>query len=48
MQQNNLLGLCAVPPMGRGTLLFSYIRRLGPFLGVRNFEFQYLFRFSET
>ena len=29
-------------PQG-GTLIFSYIRRLGPFFGVQNFEFQYLF-----
>ena len=28
---------------GGGTLIFSYIRRLGPFLGVQNFEFQYIF-----
>ena len=26
-----------------GTLIFSYIRRLGSFLGVQNFEFQYFF-----
>ena len=26
---------------GGGTLIFSYIRRLGSFLGVQNFEFQY-------
>ena len=26
---------------GGGTLIFSYIRRLGPFLGVQNVEFQY-------
>ena len=26
-----------------GTLIFSYIHRLGPFLGVPNFEFQYFF-----
>ena len=34
---------------GRGTLVFSYIRRLGSkFWGVQNFEFQYfLFGFSE-
>ena len=25
---------------GRGTLTFSYVRRLGPFLGVQNFQFQ--------
>ena len=24
-----------------GTLIFSYIRRFEPFLGVQNFEFQY-------
>ena len=24
-----------------GTLIFSYIRRLGPFFWVQNFEFQY-------
>ena len=24
-----------------GTLIFSYIRRLGSFFGVQNFEFQY-------
>ena len=33
-------------PMG-GTLIFSYIRRLGPFFWVQNFEFQYYFGFSE-
>ena len=26
---------------GGGTLIFSHIRRLGPFLGVQNSEFQY-------
>ena len=26
---------------GGGTLIFSYIRRLGSFLRVQNFEFQY-------
>ena len=31
---------------GGGTLIFSYIRRLGPFLGVQNFEFKNLFGFS--
>ena len=35
-------------PRGRGygvegTLIFSYIRRLGPFLWAQNFEFQYFF-----
>ena len=28
--------------MGGGTPIFSYIRRLGSFFGVQNFEFQYL------
>ena len=32
---------------GFGTLIFSYIRRLGPFFGVQNFEFQYFFGFLE-
>ena len=27
---------------GGGTLIFSYIRRFWLFLGVQNFEFQYL------
>ena len=26
-----------------GSLIFSYIRRLGPFLGVQNFKFQYFY-----
>ena len=30
-------------PSGGGTLIFSYIRRLGSFMGVQNFEFQYFF-----
>ena len=29
-----------------GTLIFSYLRRLGPFWGIQKFEFQYLFFFS--
>ena len=32
---------------GGGTLIFSHIRRLGPFFGVQNSEFQYFFGFSE-
>ena len=37
-----------VPRMGGGgTLIFSYIRRLGSFFGVYNFEFQYFLAFSE-
>ena len=30
---------------GVGTLIFSFIRRLGPFFGVQHFEFQYFFIF---
>ena len=41
-----------VPPSGEGwgggTLIFSYIHRLGPFNWAQNFEFQYFFGgFSE-
>ena len=32
---------------GRCTLIFSYIRRLGPFFWGQIFEFQYFFGFSE-
>ena len=32
---------------GGGTLIFSHIRRLGPFFWVQNSEFQYFFWFSE-
>ena len=32
---------------GGGTLIFSHIRRLGPFFGVQNSEFQYFWGFSE-
>ena len=31
-----------------GTLIFSYIRRLGPFFGVQNFEFQYFRGFQKN
>ena len=31
---------------GGGTLMFSYIRRLGPCFGVQNFEFQYFWGVS--
>ena len=34
----NLKGLI---PRGLGTLIFSYIRQLGPFFGDQNFEFQF-------
>ena len=32
---------------GDGILIFSYIHRLRPFFGVRDFEFQYFLGFSE-
>ena len=32
---------------GRGTLIFSYIRRLGSFFGVQNLELHYFGGFSE-
>ena len=35
------------PRGGGGTLIFSYIRRLGPFFGGSNFEFRYFLGFSE-
>ena len=34
-------------PREGGTLIFSNIRRLGLFLGVQDFEFQYILGFSE-
>ena len=36
-----------ITPGGGGTLIFSHIRRLGPFFGVQNSEFQYFLGFSE-
>ena len=48
MQQQNSLLRMDSSFRGRGrTLLFSYIRRLGSFLGVQNFVFQYFGGFSE-
>ena len=32
---------------GGGTLIFSYARRLRPFLGVQKFQYQYFLGFSE-
>ena len=52
----HLRSLCpCVPQAGGGvgeggggcTLIFSYIRRPGLFFGVKNFEFQYFWGFSE-
>ena len=39
--------LCGSGGGGGGTLIFSYIRRLGSFLGVQHLKFQYFWRFSE-
>ena len=38
------------PGGGGGGCIFSYIqvRRLGPFSGVQNFEFQYFWRFQKN
>ena len=39
-----MISFKGITPRGEGgTLLFSYIRRLGPFFGGQNFEFQYFF-----
>ena len=35
-----------LPPSG-GTLIFPYIRGLGPFFGVQNVEFQYFWDFQK-
>ena len=56
MAQKNLLLLSITYPKeqdmqprrgGGGTLIFSYTSRLGPFLGVQKFQFQYVLGFSE-
>ena len=39
----SLCGLATQGGGGGGTLIFTYIRRLGSFFGVQNFEFQYFF-----
>ena len=36
------------PEGGGGTLIFSYIRRLGPFFWVQNFEFRYFLGFQKN
>ena len=38
---------CRPHGVGEGTLVFSYIRRLGSFLGVQHFDSQFFFWFSE-
>ena len=39
--------MCVCGGGGGGAEIFIYIRRLGPFLGVQNLEFQYFWRVSE-
>ena len=39
--------MCVCVWGGGGTLIFSYIRRLGSCIVVQNFEFQYFLGFSE-
>ena len=38
---------CVCVGGGGGAEIFIYIRRLGPFLGVQNLEFQYFWGVSE-
>ena len=38
---------CVCGGGGGGAEIFIYIRRLGPFLGVQNLEFQYFWGVSE-
>ena len=52
-QQNHLRHQSILVPSGGGggggvTRIFSYIRRLGSFFWVQNFEFQYFLGFSEN
>ena len=39
--------VCVGGLLGGGAEIFIYIRRLGPFLGVQNLEFQYFWGVSE-
>ena len=41
------MGVWQTVAPGRVTLIFLYIRRLGSFWGVQNFEFQYFWGVSE-
>ena len=47
MQELWLLVLVVTLSPRGGTLIFSHIRRLGPFFWVQNSEFQYFLGFSE-
>ena len=44
--KQHILTVDLLYPRG-GTLIFSHIRRLGPFFWVQNSEFQYFLGFSE-
>ena len=43
----DLWSVCLIFPLG-GTFIFSYIRRLGLFFVVQNFEFPYFWVFQKT
>ena len=45
--ENKARYMSSVAQRGGGTLIISYIHRLGSFLGVQIFEFQYFWGFSE-
>ena len=44
---HDLVVMVELPQGGGGTLIFSHIRRLGPFFWVQNSEFRYFLGFSE-
>ena len=46
-RRNNFIWADSPGGGGGGTLIFSYIRRLGPFFWGQIFEFQYFWGFSE-
>ena len=47
MFRNSAQGVMSPGWGGGGTLIFSHIRRLGPFFWIQNSEFQYFLGFSE-
>ena len=40
--------MCVCVGGGGGTVIFTYIRRLGSFLGVQNFEFRNFWGFQKN